>query len=226
LSFADKAITYFRTIKTPGDLPPGVQSLYPHRSPEVQEVIRRFFTRFYGDDNPRTMLIGINPGRFGAGITGINFTAPRQLLHNCGIPHPFGESSELSAEFIYEVIEAYGGAAEFFGKFYLGSVSPIGFVKDGRNLNYYDDPQLLKSIRPYALRQIKKQLSFGFQRRVALCIGGDKNYRFLHALNEEMGFFTEIRVLPHPRFVMQYRRSQKDKFIHQYLDELSYSIKK
>ncbi len=172
------------------------------------------------------MLIGINPGRLGAGITGINFTAPKQLKINCGISHQLGDSSELSAEFIYEVIDAFGGPSAFYQQFYLGSVSPIGFIKAGKNLNYYDDPHLLAQIRPYAVKQLCSQLEFGIKRSVAICIGGDKNLRFLQDINSEFKLFDELRVVPHPRFILQYRRSKKDEFIQQYLKELLYCIKK
>lgn len=226
MTFADKAIAYFKALRPPGRLPPGVLPLYPHQSAAVQSVVQAFFTRFFADNHKRIILIGINPGRYGAGITGINFTAPRQLTNVCGIPHEFGDSSELSAEFIYEVIDAFGGVASFYRHFYLGSVSPIGFVKAGKNLNYYDDPALLEQIRPYAVQQLKKQLALGIQQTVAICIGGDKNYRFLHSLNAEYGFFDEIRTVPHPRFILQYRRAQKEVFLQQYLQELLYCIKK
>ena len=87
-------------------------------------------------------MLGINPGRFGAGITGVNFTAPRQLKENCGIDHPWGNSSELSAEFIYEMIAAFGGPAKFYADYFIGAVSPLGYMKDRKNINYYDDKKL------------------------------------------------------------------------------------
>jgi hypothetical protein len=39
-------------------------------------------------------------------------------------------------------------------------------------------------------------------------------------LNNEHKWFGEIIPLPHPRFILQYRRKQKDEFIHQYLSVL------
>ncbi|MBL7768344.1 MAG: DUF4918 family protein [Flavipsychrobacter sp.] len=226
MTFAKKAILYFGRIKPPDRLPIGVHPLYPHKDPAVQVVISTFFNRYYSDEQPRILLIGINPGRMGAGITGVNFTAPRQLSQFLGIKHPWPDTSELSAEFIYDVILSYGGPAAFFGQFYLGSVSPIGFIRDGKNLNYYDDPLLQQRIRPYALKQLKAQIDFGIRRSVAICIGGDKNLKFLKGLNDEHNLFDELRVVPHPRFIQQYRRSAKESYIQQYLDELLYCIKK
>jgi hypothetical protein len=61
---------------------------------------------------------------------------------------------------------------------------------------------------------------------VAICIGGDKNFRFLNSLNEEHGFFGEIVSVPHPRFIMQYRRSSLEQYRQEYLDAMQYCLQK
>ncbi len=166
-------------------------------------------------------MLGINPGRFGAGITGINFTAPRQLKENCHIDHPFGNSSELSAEFIYEVIEEYGGAKKFYGDYFIGAMSPLGFVSNGKNINYYDDKKLQTVLTPFITATIQQQLLMGFKSDTVYCIGGEKNFTFLSALNHKHQFFEKIIPLPHPRFIMQYRRKKKQEYIKLYLDLLN-----
>lgn len=165
-------------------------------------------------------MLGINPGRFGAGITGINFTAPRQLKMNCGIEHELGNTSELSAEFIYEVIDQYGGASAFYGDFFIGSMSPLGYVKNGKNINYYDEKPLAAAVRPFILETLQQQLAMGFSRHTCLCIGEEKNFRYLSAINAEQPLFEEIIPLPHPRFIMQYRRKRKQEFVEEYLRAL------
>jgi hypothetical protein len=99
-------------------------------------------------------------------------------------------------------------------------VSPLGFIKNGTNLNYYDDKRLLKAVNPFIINSIKKQISLGFKTDQCICIGGDKNLKFLSALNDEHRFFGKIVPLPHPRFIMQYRRRQKENYIQQYLAAL------
>jgi hypothetical protein len=183
--------------------------------------VEQFLTAFYNDNNSRRLMLGINPGRFGAGLTGINFTAPRQLKNNCSIEHSLGNSSELSAEFIYEMIEQYGGAKPFYGKWFIGAVCPLGFVKDGKNMNYYDDPKLAKAATPFIVESIQKQLSFNFNTDYCICIGGEKNFNFLSRLNEKYHWFQQIIPVPHPRFIMQYRRKEKDNYILQYLAALN-----
>jgi hypothetical protein len=63
-------------------------------------------------------------------------------------------------------------------------------------------------------------MALGFNTEKCICIGGEKNFKFLSSLNNEYKWFSEIIPLPHPRFILQYRRKQKDKFIHQYLSAL------
>lgn len=188
------------------------------------KLVHAFLKKFYSDNSPRRLILGINPGRFGAGVTGINFTAPRQLSINCGIPHSLGNSSELSAEFIYEMIEAYGGPAAFYGDYFLTSVSPLGFTMNGINLNYYDDKDLMNMLKSFIVENIRKQISFGFLTDHCICIGGEKNYRYLSKLNEEYLFFEKITSVPHPRFIMQYKRKFKADYINEYLRALGKDI--
>lgn len=218
-SLADQLIQFYQQL-VPPRMPRGYGILHPQPDAEVMGVVNLFFKKYYDDNNPRHLILGINPGRFGAGITGINFTAPRQLKSACGISHPWKDSSELSAEFIYEVIDQYGGASKFYGDYFIGAVSPLGYVKDGKNINYYDNPQLRESVTPFILHSIQLQLKMGFDRDTCVCIGHEKNFKFLTALNEKNKFFKNIIPLPHPRFIMQYRRKQKHEFISQYLELL------
>jgi hypothetical protein len=195
----------------------GIGLLYPQQDPEVMKIVDLFYKKYFSDNKKRTLSFGINPGRFGAGVTGVNFTAPRQLKENCRIDHPFNDQSELSAEFIYEMIESSGGVKKFYSKNFISAICPLGFVKDGKNLNYYDDKSLLKKITPFIIECINKQLTWNVNRDRCICIGGEKNFKFFQSLNEKHKWFNEIVPLPHPRFIMQYRRKQKDLYIDQYL---------
>ncbi len=219
-SFARRITDFYYSLNIHTRLPAGISVLRPQQEKETQAVIKQFFNKYYADDHRRALLFGINPGRFGAGVTGINFTAARQLSQNCGIEHPFGNQSELSAEFIYEVIEQFGGATAFYSRYFLTSVCPLGFTKANKNLNYYDDAALLKKVTPFITQCLETQVSWNVYREKCICIGGEKNYRFFQSLNNKHNWFKEIIPLPHPRFIMQYRRKDKLLFIDQYLQAL------
>ena len=231
---ADKLISFYQSINPPRNLPAGIEVLFPQKDPQVIEVVKSFFAKYFNDDRPRNLMFGINPGRYGAGITGVNFTAPKQLKEYCGIDHHLKLSSELSAEFIYDMIGEYGGVKEFYNDWFIGSVCPLGFVSSpggdathnapgGKNINYYDDKKLQEAVTPFIIECINKQVAMGFSTERCLCIGGEKNFKFLSGLNNEHKWFREIVPLPHPRFILQYRRKQKDKYIHQYLSALRFA---
>src|SRR4051794_32923758 len=114
MTWAQHLLSFYDDLKPPKNLPGDIEWLYPQKDPAVMNIVKRFLLQYYNDEKPRRILLGINPGRFGAGVTGVNFTAPRQLKDQCGIDHEFKNQSELSAEFIYEMINAYGGAEKFY----------------------------------------------------------------------------------------------------------------
>ena len=219
-TWAQNLTDFYRNLAPPLQLPNNIEWLRPQQSPGVMELAALFFYKFYNDTQPRALMLGINPGRFGAGVTGVNFTAAKQLTHNCGIDHNLKAQSELSAEFIYEVIEAYGGAAQFYSRFFIGSVCPLGFVQGGKNINYYDDKSLQQTVEPFIIQNLQKLLSFGVPQKVCICIGGEKNFKYLSKINAQYGFFQQIIPVAHPRFILQYRRKEKEMFIDQYLQAL------
>src|SRR5580765_2284510 len=152
-TFAEQIISFYKNLEPP-ELPEGIDLLFPQQQEDVLDIINIFFSKYYDDNHPRRLIFGINPGRFGAGTTGINFTAPKQLKEFCGIDHSFKPQTELSAEFIYEMITGYGGPGKFYRNYFISSISPLGFVKNGINMNYYDDKNLLKAIEPFIIGSI------------------------------------------------------------------------
>jgi hypothetical protein len=220
LTWKENILSYYQELKPPRALPNQVEWLYPHADPQVMQVLSIFCEQYYNDTNKRILLLGINPGRFGAGVTGVNFTAPKQLKEHCGIGHSFKAQSELSAEFIYEMITAYGGPKAFYSRFFIGSVCPLGFVQHGKNINYYDDKELKATVEPFIIKSIESLISFQTDTTTCLCIGGEKNYKYLSALNQKKGWFGRILTLPHPRFIMQYKRKQKEAYVELYLEKL------
>jgi hypothetical protein len=220
MTWAENLYSFYSNLQPPDNLPDGIEWLYPQKDPEVMKVVKKFLDTYYKDACRRTLMFGINPGRFGAGVTGVNFTAPRQLFEQCGIAHSFKNQSELSAEFIYEMINRYGGPGKFYSKYFIGSVCPLGFTRNGKNINYYDDKALLAIAEPFIINTINQQVSFHAITEKAFSIGGEKNYKYLCKLNERFNWFENIIPLPHPRFIMQYRRKTKEVFIREYLDKL------
>lgn len=194
-----------------------------YKDEEVQTTCQQFYSKYYNDHQQRTLLLGINPGRYGGGITGIPFTDPINLERYCSIQNKWKKQQELSSLFIYEMIEAFGGPQLFYQQFYISAVSPLGFLKAGKNLNYYDDPLLLKRIEPLVIKWLQQQIEFGLNTNVCYCIGEGENFKYLNKLNDQHQFFQQIKSLPHPRFIMQYRLKKKQEYIQLYKNSLSVS---
>jgi hypothetical protein len=217
MTFADKVLSFYKDLKIESPLPDGVVVLNAFHEEESFKYCSEFYHKFYGDDEQRTIILGINPGRHGGGITGIPFTDPIKLSECCNIPNPFKLKAELSADFIYTMINAYGGPAAFYKKYYFSAISPLGFTMKGKNLNYYDIKELQIALKDFIIESLKKQLAFGINRSVCYCLGEGENFKFLTKLNNEQKFFETIIPLAHPRFIMQYRRKKVGEYVAEYL---------
>ncbi len=226
-TFADKIIEFNRSVDFKGELPNGINIMNPFKgNDDVLSISSSFYKKYYNDNHPRHLILGINPGRFGAGVTGIPFTDTKRLTHECGIKYSGKETHEPSSVFVYEVIAAYGGAEKFYYDFYINSISPLGFtISDAqgkeKNYNYYDSAELTKAVFPFMVENIQKQLAFGVERDICFCFGTGKNEKFLRQLNDKMGFFKTIIALEHPRFVMQYKAKSKQQYIEKYINAFS-----
>lgn len=218
--FATGIMRFYNQLELSAEIPDGVSVMYPFKDAEVNRVTGLFFKKYYNDRKRRTLILGINPGRFGAGITGITFTDPIRLESECGIPNKFEKKQELSSVFIYEMINRYGGSHEFYSKYYFSAVSPLGFTRNGKNMNYYDDRHFEKSITGFIVTSLVEQISFGIDCRRCICLGEGKNFEFLEKLNRKYNFFNEVIPLPHPRFIMQYRLKKKEEYLLIYINAL------
>ncbi len=206
-------------------LPAGVGLLNPLRGEhgaEVQRIVTAFHHGFFNDNDPRMLLLGINPGRFGAGLTGIAFTDPNDVREVLGIPHELPDSRpETSSRFFKQLVLAADGPVQFYSKVYVHSVFPFGFTCTGNNgkavnLNYYDRKDLAEAIRPLATEWLKGLIAAGCRSDHALCLGKGENFRFL----QELSIFDRITPLEHPRFIMQYRAKSADRYVADYLEAL------
>jgi hypothetical protein len=219
-TFSESVLDFYQGLQLNRRLPAGVSYMNPFSDEAAFDVTRKFYQLFYGDNHTRRIILGINPGRFGGGITGIPFTDPINLELYCGIPNDFAKKPELSSTFMYMMIDAYGGPGRFYKDYFITALSPLGFVKDGKNLNYYDIPKLKTAVEPFVIDCLKKQLSMNVDRHRAYCLGEGENFRYLTSLNERYEFFKEIIPLPHPRFIMQYKRKLLQEYINRYIQTL------
>ena len=63
MSFAERVIKFNQGVDFTGNLPPGIKLMNPFReNPEILAVSSAFYRKFYDDNNPRKLILGINPG--------------------------------------------------------------------------------------------------------------------------------------------------------------------
>jgi len=219
-SFGDRAYEFYVSLNTP-TVPRAVAVMNPYDDPAVKGYLRTFLDKYFGDDGPRVPILGINAGRFGAGLTGVTFTDPVALADDCGIPNHLPRKRELSSIYIYDMIRHMGGPEKFYRQFFLSAVCPLGFTREGLNLNYYDDRELERAVTPFIVSSVERHIDFGCSREHVVLLGRGDNARFFRRLNEEHRWFGEVHPLDHPRFIMQYRRKRLAEYLDQYASILS-----
>lgn len=221
-SFGEKVIDFNRRLHYTGKLPKGFQVINPYMdNPETMEVMQEFYHKFYADSNQRKFIIGINPSRHGAGVTGVPFTDTKRLESVCGIKMQSAHTHEVSSVFLYDMIAEYGGAKEFYKQFYINSPFPLAIVrqtKEGKwlNANYYDESVLFEIVKEYMISTLKINISMGLDTSEVVVLG-KKNANFLHKINKEVKLFGSLKVLEHPRYIQQYKSKEKQLFIDKYI---------
>ena len=214
-TFGSRVFDFYVSLEAPR-VPRGITVMNPYADAGVRSCLRSFLDKYFSDNNPRVLVLGINPGRFGAGITGVTFADPVALADYCGIETGLARRRELSSIFVYDFINRLGGPDVFHRRFFLTAISPLGFTLAGKNMNYYDDPRLAKAVTPFIVRSIEQQIALGGRRDHAIVLGTGTNFKFMQKLNVEHGFFEQLHALDHPRFIMQYRRRRLEEYLRKY----------
>ena len=214
---AEAILNFYKGLKPDFKLPRGISIMNPYQDAEAWAVASTFYQKYYSDHRPRWWIFGINPGRHGAGVTGVPFTDPIRLADPCGIANDWPKKPELSSLFVYEMIDAYGGVEAFYGNYFITALSPLGYVREGKNLNYYDDKALLKDCEPFMIDCIRKQQATMPTHETCYCLGEGENFKYFNQLNAKHGFFKEIVPFSHPRFIMQYRRKQVADYVQMFV---------
>lgn len=221
-TFAEKVISFNQQLTFEGKLPEGFQVINPFLdNPETEEVTSAFYRKYYSDYKKRRFLVGINPGRHGAGVTGIPFTDTKRLESACGIKMETARTHEISSVFIYDMIEAYGGVVPFYQDIYINSPFPLAIIrrtKSGtwRNANYYDNSALFEAVRGYMICSLEQHIGLGLDTSEVFVLG-KKNADFIARLNSEKKLFDRLTVLEHPRYIQQYKSKERVFYINKYL---------
>ena len=219
-SFGKKLAAFLSTVRIPVQLPNEIVAMDTLQRPSVQRVVGEFCERYYTGSHLRKAVWGINPGRFGAGMTGLSFTDPH-MLAELGIQSDIVGRRELSAEFIENVIDECGGASKFYQHAFLGAVCPVGLMLNDKNINFYDDAKLEHDIAPFNQHCMSTITSFGLRTDKCVVLGTGKFKQVFERRYRTGTGYQEVTYLEHPRFVMQYRRKRMKEYIDRYVNALA-----
>jgi hypothetical protein len=224
-TFAQRVLRFNTALDLPGPLIQEIKVMNPFKdNPEIGPITEAFYTKFYSDNLRRKLILGINPGRLGAGATGIPFTDTKRLVDVCKINISSFNSHEPSSVFVYRLIAAYGGVDAFYRDFYINSVCPLGFIEKSTkgnwvNRNYYDYKDLFEAVRDFIISSIKGHIALGVDTDTCFVLG-KKNAKFLKIINDAEHLFNRLLVLDHPRYIVQYKSKLMDAYIADYLKKL------
>ena len=221
-TFGEKVIDFNRNLQYSDELPENFRVINPYLdNPETLDVMQQFYQKFYNDSNSRKFIVGINPSRHGAGVTGVPFTDTKRLESICGITMHSAHTHEISSVFLYDMISEFGGAAAFYKQFYINSPFPLAIVRKSKegnwlNANYYDDKTLFETVKDYMIASLKQHIGLGLDTSEVYILG-KKNATFIQKLNKEANLFGNMKVLEHPRYIQQYKSKEKQLYIDKYI---------
>lgn len=193
---------------------------------QIKEITNTFYKKYYNDNNKRYLILGSSPARKGTATTGIPFEDASHLYKETGIMIDNFYINKSSSNFLYDVMEQYGGCEKFYKDFFMSFVCPLGIVNVNSkgnevNSNYYENKKLENVLYNFIVDSLKKQISFGIDTSICYCIGSGENFKFLTKINEQYKFFDKIIALEHPRFIMQYNSKDRNKYLDKYINALN-----
>ena len=187
--------------------------LFKRKSQRLDELLRKYLKIFLSDFFPFYLDLGVP------------FTDPIRLKTFCQIESNFPEKPELSAQFIYDYFLENYSLEKFNQEFFIGAVCPLGLESKGRNMNYYDNKILMKNLLEHFIPEhIQEQIDLGCSTKVAICLGEGLNYSTMEKLNKKYHFFRTLLKLPHPRYIMQYKRKQVNDYVEKYVQTCQVAI--
>ncbi|HIP11449.1 MAG TPA: DUF4918 family protein [Arcobacter sp.] len=178
------------------------------------ENVKRFNEKYYDGYYPKTVLCGINPGKNGAGKTGVpflDFSSLSKLIDGV-----VSADTERSAQFFYDIAEEID-AEKFYRSFYVTNISWIGFTKDGNNKNYYE---LSDSVKDFIYDAFKYEMSVVAPKTIISLSQEVK--KTVNNIFKSSGINTSAS-LPHPNYCAFPKNYEKCKM--QYIEMLAQYIK-
>lgn len=198
----------------------------PYKQERIIKIVEVFYNKYFDDNHNRYLILGASPARRGTSATGIPFEDEEHIYKLTGESINNFYINKNSSNFLYDVMEDYGGIDKFYSDFFLRFVCPLGIVNINNknnevNVNYYENRKLQSYLNDFIKKSLDELIKIGINREVCYCIGSGENYQYLLKLNEENHYFKRIVALEHPRYIMQYNKDKTAFYMNKYLNELN-----
>ena len=172
---------YLSNIKI--DLPENYNIINPfngENKDKIKEITNVFYKKYYNDNNKRYLILGSSPARRGTALTGVPFEDASHLYELTKISVDDFYIKKSNLDFLYEVMDKYGGVEKFYKNFYLSFICPLSIEKRNDkgnyiNCNYYENKKIENALYQFIIESIRKQISFGIDTSICYCIGSGEN---------------------------------------------------
>lgn len=181
---------------------------------DQSDIMDAFCEKFYSNKIPKIVICGINPGRLGAGLTGVPFFDFASLSKI--FPSILRKDTENTAQFFFKVIEKIG-VERFFNYFYITNVSSVGYSKGKSNFNFDKLPDNLRSI---VFSNFAEEIEL--IKPVKIIALGDAAFNGVESALGKNSY--RLEKLKHPSWIMQYKRNEISFWVQAYADALSKSL--
>ena len=229
-NFATKVLTlHQRLASVKMTLPGSYQLVNPYSGEQkhaVDQITAAFYHKYFNDNHKRRLILGSSPARKGTAITGVPFEDAAELQAETGIAVAKFQIKPSSTNFLYGVMQQYGGKRKFYSDFYMSFACPLGLSKISAkgnviNSNYYETNVIKDRLMPFIVASLQEQIKLGVDTSVCYCIGSGENFKVLTSINQTYHFFGSIVPLEHPRYVMQYHFKDRARYIQKYVAALN-----
>lgn len=180
-----------------------------------KDNIEKYYDKYVDFDSDKIVLCGLNPGRFGAGLTGvpfIDFKSLSKMLSN--IKKDDGESS---AQFFFELVKKFG-IEKFYKICYVTNISKFGYSKksSAKNVNY---PKLPNSAQDWLFKRFIEEMNL-IKPKVIIPLSDDVA-KTLKVLTQAQQLDYKIAPkLNHPAWVMTYKKKDKNLWLQKYYETI------
>ena len=188
-----------------------------------EKNIIEFHKKYVEPNSPKIVICGINPGRKGAGKTGIPFIDFASLTRM--LPDIKENDSEQTAKFFFSVIQKIG-IENFYKNFHVTNLSWFGFSRIDKNKNVnYDNEDIPAEIKNCLIDKFVEEMEL-INPDYIITLSKDVLYE-LKSLKEQKKISSEIGArLNHPSWITTYRSKDINMWKIKYVETLSEYISK